>query len=104
MQVQCSTAIETSIPFAFLRAICLARECSGISAYGYVEMLPGARFEANLSVNYMGTVRVTKASLPLLRVSRGRVINMGSIGASHSPLLLSRACRRASTLQSAHAA
>jgi len=37
-----------------------------------------------MEVNFFGTVRCTKAFLPLIRSSQGRIVNMGSIGA-HSP-------------------
>ena len=57
---------------------------AGISAFGYCEMLPLSRYEINMDVNYFGAVRVTRAFLPMIRASRGRVVNMGSIGA-HAP-------------------
>ena len=53
---------------------------AGISAFGYSEFLPMKRYKANAEVNYFGAIRVTKAFLPLLRKSRGRLINMGSMG------------------------
>jgi len=34
-----------------------------------------------MEVNFFGTVRVTKAFLPLIRRSKGRIVSMGSIGA-----------------------
>lgn len=54
---------------------------AAVSAYGFAEELPLARYEANISVNYLGLIRVTKAFMPLLRSSRGRLINMSSVGA-----------------------
>ena len=54
---------------------------AGISAFGWAEELPTSTYERNMNVNFLGTVRMTKAFLPLLRKSKGRLINMGSIGA-----------------------
>ena len=54
---------------------------AGVSAFGYAEMIPLGRYEFNMAVNFLGTVRVTKAFLAMLRASRGRLVNMGSIGA-----------------------
>jgi short-subunit dehydrogenase len=53
---------------------------AGISAFGYCEFLPMDRYKANAEVNYFGAIRVTKKFLPLLRKSKGRLINMGSMG------------------------
>lgn len=36
-------------------------------------------FVAQMNVNCLGIVRVTKAFLPLLRLSKGRVVNMASL-------------------------
>jgi len=54
---------------------------AGISAFGFSELLPLQRYRQNMEVNYFGTVRMTQAMLPLLRASKGRIVNMGSIGA-----------------------
>lgn len=54
---------------------------AGISAFGWAEELPTSTYERNMNVNFLGAVRMTKAFLPLLRKSKGRLINMGSIGA-----------------------
>jgi len=54
---------------------------AGISAFGWAEELPFERYQKNMEVNFFGTVRVTKAFLPLIRRSKGRIVSMGSIGA-----------------------
>mmetsp|Transcript_70919 Transcript_70919/g.140718 ORF Transcript_70919/g.140718 Transcript_70919/m.140718 type:complete len:318 (+) Transcript_70919:52-1005(+) len=53
---------------------------AGIGCYGYAEALAIERFEQNLNVNVLGSIRVTKLALPLLRKSKGRLVTMGSIG------------------------
>jgi NAD(P)-dependent dehydrogenase (short-subunit alcohol dehydrogenase family) len=54
---------------------------AGVSAFGWAEVLPVERHAFNVDVNYVGTVRMTRAFLPMLRENQGRLINMGSIGA-----------------------
>ena len=54
---------------------------AGISAFGWAEVLDLKTYQKNMDVNFFGTVRMTRAFLPLLRRDRGRLINMGSIGA-----------------------
>ena len=51
------------------------------SAFGWAEMLPLWRYQRNMEVNFFGTVRLTQAFLPMIRASKGRVVNIGSIGA-----------------------
>merc|ERR1719375_397547 len=53
---------------------------AGVSAFGFVECLPLERFRQCMEANYLGTVRVTKAFLPLLRRDRGRMVMVGSAG------------------------
>jgi retinol dehydrogenase-16 len=52
---------------------------AGISAFGFCELLPIERYQQNANVNYIGPIRITKAFLPLLRKTKGRLINMGSM-------------------------
>ena len=54
---------------------------AGIGAFGWCESLPLSSYRANSEVNYLGVVRLSQACLPLLRESRGRIVNMGSYGA-----------------------
>ena len=53
---------------------------AGIAVSGPVEYLPIDEVRKQLEVNFIGQVAVTQAFLPLLRRSRGRVINIGSVG------------------------
>lgn len=51
---------------------------AGISKGFDIEMTSIEKIEEVLDVNLMGTIRVTKTFLPLLKKSKGRVINIGS--------------------------
>ena len=60
---------------------------AGIAVAGPLEFLPIGELRRQLEVNVIGQIAVTQAVLPLLRESRGRVINIGSIaGRSALPL------------------
>jgi NAD(P)-dependent dehydrogenase (short-subunit alcohol dehydrogenase family) len=52
---------------------------AGIASGGPLEFLPIPVMRQQLEVNVIGQLAVTQASLPLLRKSRGRIVNMGSI-------------------------
>lgn len=53
---------------------------AGIGAYGWVEGLTMDCYEKILMINYLGTLRVTKRALPTLRINKGRLVCMGSLG------------------------
>ena len=52
---------------------------AGIAVAGPLEALPIDALRRQLEVNVIGQVAVTQAFLPLLRLARGRVVNMSSI-------------------------
>jgi NAD(P)-dependent dehydrogenase (short-subunit alcohol dehydrogenase family) len=52
---------------------------AGIPAAGPLELLPLDELRRVLEVNLVGTVAVTQAFLPLLRASRGRIVNISSV-------------------------
>ncbi|XP_068939371.1 D-beta-hydroxybutyrate dehydrogenase, mitochondrial isoform X2 [Petaurus breviceps papuanus] len=52
---------------------------AGISTFGEVEFTPIETYKEVAEVNLWGTVRMTKASLPLLRRARGRIVNISSM-------------------------
>ncbi len=52
---------------------------AGIPAAGPLELLPIDEFRRVLEVNLVGAVAVTQAFLPLLKSSRGRIVNMSSV-------------------------
>jgi NAD(P)-dependent dehydrogenase (short-subunit alcohol dehydrogenase family) len=53
---------------------------AGIGLPGPIEALPIEALRRQYEVNVFGQVAVTQAFLPLLRIARGRIINIGSIG------------------------
>ncbi|WP_375480522.1 SDR family NAD(P)-dependent oxidoreductase [uncultured Nostoc sp.] len=61
---------------------------AGIAVPGPLELLAIAEFQHQMQVNVTGQLAVTQAFLGLLRQSRGRIVNMGSIaGKSPTPFL-----------------
>jgi NAD(P)-dependent dehydrogenase (short-subunit alcohol dehydrogenase family) len=57
---------------------------AGILASTEIEMGSMQSFIAQMNINCIGIVRVTKAFLPLLRPSKGRVVNMASLAGRFS--------------------
>jgi NAD(P)-dependent dehydrogenase (short-subunit alcohol dehydrogenase family) len=61
---------------------------AGIGVSGPLELVPIEDLRRQLEVNVIGHVAVTQAFLPLLRIAKGRIVNIGSInGALASPYL-----------------
>jgi len=52
---------------------------AGIPAAGPLELFPLDELRRVLEVNLIGAVAVTQAFLPLLKASRGRIVNMSSV-------------------------
>jgi len=52
---------------------------AGIGIAGTIEDLPGKHFELQVGVNLGGLFHVTQAAIPLLRESRGWIVNLASI-------------------------
>jgi NAD(P)-dependent dehydrogenase (short-subunit alcohol dehydrogenase family) len=61
---------------------------AGIAVPGPVELLPTDEWRRQFEVNVFGAVAVTRALLPRLLESRGRVINVSSISGFVAPPLL----------------
>ena len=53
---------------------------AGIAVTGPLEYLPLDDLRLQMEVNFIGQVAVTQACLPLLRLGRGRIANISSIG------------------------
>ncbi|XP_043926649.1 D-beta-hydroxybutyrate dehydrogenase, mitochondrial [Protopterus annectens] len=51
---------------------------AGIATFGEIEFTAMEKYKEAADVNLWGTVRVTKAFLPLIRRAKGRVVNMSS--------------------------
>ena len=61
---------------------------AGIAVGGPVEGLPMKDWRYQFDVNFFGVVELTREALPLLRESKGRIVNMSSIsGRIASPFL-----------------
>lgn len=58
-------------------AICLVNN-AGLSLNGPLELLPVQEIEKLINVNVLGLLAVTRKFLPLIRETRGRVINISS--------------------------
>ena len=57
---------------------------AGIATFTEIEWCSVDQFQRILDVNVLGVVRVTKAFLPLLRYSHGRVVNVASLAGKHA--------------------
>lgn len=54
---------------------------AGIADFGPIEALSIDRFRQIFDVNLFGTLELTQAMLPFIRKSKGRIVNVGSVGA-----------------------
>lgn len=54
---------------------------AGVAVTGPLELVPLAELRRQYEINVVGQVAVIQAFLPLLRAGRGRIVNVGSIGA-----------------------
>uniref|UniRef100_UPI0037E94B4C D-beta-hydroxybutyrate dehydrogenase, mitochondrial n=1 Tax=Semicossyphus pulcher TaxID=241346 RepID=UPI0037E94B4C len=52
---------------------------AGVSTFGEVEFTPMDTYKQVSEINLWGTIRVTKAVLPLIRRAKGRVVNISSV-------------------------
>jgi NAD(P)-dependent dehydrogenase (short-subunit alcohol dehydrogenase family) len=61
---------------------------AGIAVAGPLEFVPPAELRRQLEINVVGQLAVTQAFLPMLRRSRGRIVNMSSVsGRFASPFM-----------------
>src|SRR5512133_1382728 len=54
---------------------------AGIAVTGPIELVPLEELRRQFEGNVFGQVAVTQAFLPLVRAARGRIVNVGSVGA-----------------------
>jgi NAD(P)-dependent dehydrogenase (short-subunit alcohol dehydrogenase family) len=52
---------------------------AGIVVTGPLELIPLEQLRRQLEINVVGPVAMTQAMLPLLRIGRGRIVNVGSL-------------------------
>jgi NAD(P)-dependent dehydrogenase (short-subunit alcohol dehydrogenase family) len=72
---------------------------AGVGIAGTVEQLPAKHFDLQVGVNLRGLFLVTQAAIPLLRESRGLVVNLASIaGTLPTPGLATYAATKAAVI------
>ncbi|HZR96384.1 MAG TPA: SDR family oxidoreductase [Gaiellaceae bacterium] len=72
---------------------------AGVGIAGTVESLPAKHFDLQLGVNVRGLFFVTQAAIPLLRESRGWIVNLASIaGTLPTPGLATYAATKAAVI------
>ena len=72
---------------------------SGVGVAGMVEQLPAKHFDLQVGVNLRGLFLVTQAAIPLLRESRGWIVNLASIaGTLPTPGLATYAATKAAVI------
>ena len=75
-----ASAVETVSQAVGDRGIAGLVNNAGIVRPGPLEFQPMDDFRTQLEVNLFGHVAVTQAFLPLIRIGKGRLVNVGSIG------------------------
>ncbi len=58
---------------------------AGIGVSGPLELVPIEELRRQLEVNVIGQVAVMQAFLPLLRMAKGRIVNIGSVNGAFAP-------------------
>ena len=58
---------------------------AGVAAFAEAEWCSLSQYQTMMNINWLGTVRVTKSFLPLVRAARGRVINLASMAGHYRP-------------------
>jgi NAD(P)-dependent dehydrogenase (short-subunit alcohol dehydrogenase family) len=72
---------------------------AGVGIAGRVEDLPAKHLDLQLGVNFRGLFLVTQAAIPLLRASRGWIVNLASIaGTIPSPGLATYGATKAAVI------
>lgn len=72
------TEVTTSLTNRMGRVDALINN-AGYGQFGALEDVPEEQARQQIEINFFGTVAMTQAFLPLLRTSRGRIINFSSV-------------------------
>lgn len=76
---------------------------AGVGVAGTVETLPLKRFDLQVGVNLRGLFAVTQAAIPMLKASRGWIVNLASIaGTVPTPGLSTYAATKAAVISLTH--
>lgn len=60
---------------------------AGVAVVGPVEAVPMIELQHQMNVNFFSVYKITQKFLPMLRQSKGRIVNMGSISGKVAPAL-----------------
>ncbi|XP_049776763.1 estradiol 17-beta-dehydrogenase 2-like isoform X1 [Schistocerca cancellata] len=71
-------SVQTALSHASGTELWAVVNNAGIADLGEVDITPLEKFQQVLDVNTMGAIRVSKAFLPLLKKSKGRIVNVAS--------------------------
>jgi NAD(P)-dependent dehydrogenase (short-subunit alcohol dehydrogenase family) len=80
LDVTDAAQISTAIELASRTGLAGLVNNAGVTVQGPVEHLSIDDFRRQLEINLVGPVALTKAAIPLLRASRGRIVMLSSIG------------------------
>jgi NAD(P)-dependent dehydrogenase (short-subunit alcohol dehydrogenase family) len=81
MDVENQVSVDGAIDFILKESgkLDLLVACAGMGVAGSAEDCPIEDIEAQMSVNFLGTVRTVRSCLPSLRNSKGRIVVVGSL-------------------------
>jgi NAD(P)-dependent dehydrogenase (short-subunit alcohol dehydrogenase family) len=71
--------VSQFLSYSERRLVGVLNNAGGLLSSGPCEFTDISVDEAQMNLNFLGTVRVTKAFLPLIRNSKGRIVNVSSI-------------------------
>lgn len=79
LAIDITDRVQTNDAFAAIAGLDILINSAGILNEGRFDLQPEDEFEAVIKTNLLGTVNATRAALPLLKTSAGRLVNIASL-------------------------